>query len=285
MKVHVLEPGASFGPYEILRRLGAGAGGDVYLARLPAGEEPVALKVLRADPLAGLRGFGRFRREARATSRIRHENVAATLGFGTADDVPYLAMEYVDGPSLEQAMMDRGLLPMEQVLDMLAQLARGLEAAHGCRVVHRDLKPRNVALAGRQVKILDFGLAKILEPEETAGLTPVGTIVGTPLYMSPEQVIGQRVDLSTDIYSFGVLAFELIAGQPPFQGNLQQILRAHVRQPAPPPSTVAGRHVASALDRLVTDCLAKEPGKRPASASLLLTRLMGLDHRGGQTVE
>ena len=286
MEKHLLSPGSLVGQYRIQSLLGSGGAGEVYLAEHPSQRHPVALKVLRSNPEAHSKALSRFRREARAASRVRHHHVAMILEFGTSTrggavgDIPYLAMEYAAGPTLEQHLKDHGVLSTRQALLILTQIASALEAAHACKVIHRDLKPGNVVLGHRRgqhwVKILDFGLAKILDPEETTGLTSTGSIIGTPLYMSPEQVAGDRVTLLTDIYSFGVLAYELVTGQPPFTGGLHQIMRAHVLQPVTPPSKVSGRHVVAALDRLVLDCLAKEPTRRLASASLLLARLRGL---------
>ena len=187
----------------------------------------VAIKVLKSEFTEDERMVGRFRREARAASRIHHPNIVFIQDFGQLPDGRfYLVMEYVPGVALDLLVRKRGPLPVPLALKVLIQVAEALEVAHTQTIVHRDLKPENILLTDERdrsdvVKILDFGLAKILEDTEAKTLTLKGQIFGTPEYMSPEQCMGRDLDCRSDIYSFGVLAYELSVGD-------AQIGRAHV---------------------------------------------------------
>ena len=271
------------GRFRLIRVVGQGGMGVVYLAEHAIMGRQVALKVLHAEGQHDAKSISRFRREARAACRVMHQHVTTVHDFGHDEEqVPYLVMEYVEGPTLGDLVQALGPLPMPRLVNILAQIAAGLTEAHRCRVIHRDLKPGNVVLTTHDghrdwVKLMDFGMAKILDPDETTGLSVTGAVMGTPMYMSPEQVSGDRLDAMTDIYSFGVLAFELITGHLPFQGGLQDIMRAHILADPPSPSQASDRKdVPPGLEELVLACLAKLTGDRPANAEVLVQRLHNL---------
>jgi serine/threonine-protein kinase len=255
------------GRYQVDKLLGIGGMGRVYLARDRLGGQQVALKVIRDDLLDHPELLPRFRREARAASRVDHPNVTRILDFGQdREGRPYLAMEYVQGPSVARRLTESGPFPVESALPVLHQVAEALAAAHLCQVVHRDLKPGNVLLANHAdsplVKIVDFGLAKILGLSSGSIVTPLGHTFGTAEYISPEQATDAELDERADIYSFGVLAFEMLTGKVPFAGSTVEVVAAHVYKTPPAPSEVAPLPVPPAVEQMVLRCLAKLPEKR-----------------------
>jgi serine/threonine-protein kinase len=237
--------------FRIVRRLGAGAMGTVFLAeQIAVGNRPVALKVLNRKLLDAPEFLLRFQNEAASTGRIHHPNVVTIYESGQADDgTPYIAMEFLEGESLRQALSRRGALPVPEVAEILQQAARGLNAAHKLGIIHRDLKPDNIFLtraddesvapvsspANVLVKIVDFGIAKL---RESATQTQTGVVLGTPAYMSFEQASGMRsdeLDARSDIYSLGVVVYEMLTGRAPFQSDTPVgYLRMHMQEEPPP---------------------------------------------------
>jgi eukaryotic-like serine/threonine-protein kinase len=284
-----IEPGTVVaGRYRVERLLGTGGMGAVYRAEHVHMRKAVALKVLHRELASVNEVVARFEREAIAAARIEHPNVVAASDFGKLDDGSfYLALEFIDGKSLRE-LVASGPLPTERVVDIARQTALALNAAHGAEIVHRDLKPDNVMLLPEpdgtiRVKVLDFGIARVSLPNmpDATHLTRVGVVMGTVAYMSPEQAMGQAVDGRTDLYSLGVMMYEMIAGRQPFQAELpSQVLARQLVEPPPPlpTSTPAG------LAALVMDLLAKTPGDRPASARAVLERLTQLSAAPTRTV-
>jgi len=269
--------------FHIESLLGSGGMGSVYLARHEVLHRLFALKVIRTDMLSDQTIAARFRREARAASRVEHPNIIQIADFGQDEDGRlYLAMEYVEGPTLADVIREEGAFPVARALGLLEQIVDAMRAAHASNVIHRDLKPINILIATAaakpdHVKILDFGLAKILDPFATAGLSAHGQLFGTPEYMSPERCMDAPADHRSDIYSQGIIAFELLAGKVPFRGRVVQTLSAHLSQPAPRPSEASGRNdIPAALDEIVLRCLAKKPEDRFQSADELLASLRAL---------
>jgi serine/threonine-protein kinase len=268
------------GRYRIERLLGTGGMGAVYRAEHVHMRKTVALKVLHREFVGVNEVVARFEREAIAAARIEHPNVVAASDFGKLDDGSfYLVLEYVDGKSL-RALLAEGPLPAPRIVEIARQTALALSAAHGAEIVHRDLKPDNVMLVpepdgSSRVKVLDFGIARVSVPNtpDATHLTRVGVVMGTVAYMSPEQATGQPVDGRTDLYSLGVMMYEMIAGRQPFEAELpSQVLARQLVEPPPPlpASTPPG------LVALVLDLLAKAPADRPASARDVLERLTRL---------
>jgi predicted Ser/Thr protein kinase len=268
-----LEPGQVLAQrYRVQRLLGKGGMGAVYLADDEVLGELVALKVISSAWATDEQAMvARFRREAAAARKVSSPSVIRIHDLGEArPGLLYLSMEYVAGRTLAEVISQRGLVPIEDVRDMLKQICTGLEAAHQAGVVHRDLKPSNVLVGERgTVKIIDFGLATTAVGD---GLTATGAILGTPHYMAPEQVRGKQVDARTDVYAFGALAYHLVCGRPPFAGdNAIAIGFAHLSEPPPPPRQIR-KDVPANLEAAILAALAKLPDDRPASARAFVDR-------------
>jgi eukaryotic-like serine/threonine-protein kinase len=265
------------GRYRVVSLLGSGGMGSVYRAEHVHMQKSVAVKILHRHMTTNLEVVARFEREAVAAGRIEHPNVTAALDFGKLDDGSfYLALEYVEGKNLGD-VMDLGAMAPERALKITRQIADGLAAAHAAGIVHRDLKPDNVLLVDRDgatdfVKMLDFGIAKLHQDEGSGHrpLTQIGTIFGTPQYMSPEQGQGRAVDGRSDLYALGVMLYEMLAGKLPFDADdLIVLITRHVTEPPPPlPETVP-----EPVRALVSDLLEKKPEARVQSAALLVERI------------
>ena len=271
--------------YRVDREIGAGGMATVYLAHDLRHDRKVALKVLRRDLAASL-GPERFHREIRVAAALQHPHIVPLYDSGEADGLLYYVMPFVDGQSLRQRLLKEGELPVADAARILRDVADALAAAHKGGVVHRDLKPENVMLSGRHALVTDFGVAKaVSESTGRQTLTTLGIAIGTPTYMAPEQALADpAVDHRADIYAFGVLAYELLAGRPPFASQSpQQLLAAHVSQAAEP---VTGLRPAipPALGALVMRCLEKRAADRWQSAEELIPQLEAvLTPSGGMT--
>ena len=268
-----LTPGQRVGSYEVVAPIGAGGMGEVYRAVDTKLGRPVALKVLPARFAADADRLHRFEQEARTTGLLNHPNILTVHDVGHAEGHPYLVSELLEGESLRERLQ-RGPLGAERVVGLAAQAARGLAAAHARGVVHRDFKPDNIFITrdGR-VKILDFGIAKLVQSEgqgldqlTTAAGTAAGAVVGTAAYMSPEQVAGRVVDARSDLFSFGVVLYEMLTGRRPFSGNSPIETMTAVLHDDPAPLFSSDRNIPPALARVVTRCLEKAPDERFQSA-------------------
>ncbi|HVS15148.1 MAG TPA: tetratricopeptide repeat protein [Thermoanaerobaculia bacterium] len=270
------EPGSQVGPYQVIERLGSGGMGVVFRAHDPRLDRAVALKILSKSVHADRQ---RFAREARAASALNHPHIATVYELGEADGVAYIAMELVEGPSL-QALLRAGPLPLGEALEIAAQIAAALAAAHSRGVVHRDLKPGNVVLCPeRGVKLVDFGLAKRegrASGDSTEGsLTADGLILGTVGYMSPEQAAGQAVDFRSDQFSLGAMLYEMVAGRRPFVGGSTAETLAAILRDAPPPLRELAPGVPAWLAAVIQRCLAKAPADRYTGTEELARALHG----------
>lgn len=277
--------------YRIEAVLGTGGVGVVYRAVHTGLHHSVALKVLRHgyEDIEMLRR--RFQREAKVMSQLNHPNIVGLTDYGIADNVPYLVMELLEGQSLDQLLDDEGPPDPLVTVEITRAVVRGLAFAHERGVLHRDLKPGNVFLQQlpddpHHVKLLDFGLAKILAEEldddsNEPTITKAGTVIGTPAYMAPEQGAGQRVDARADVYSAGVLLFELLSGDPPFEAERRaDLLRAHMVSPVPDPAAMRpGLIMSRELQALLLKALAKEPVDRFQNAAEMLDALDALPER------
>ncbi len=264
-----LPPGGRVGPYEIVETLGVGGMGTVYRARDTRLGREVALKVLGGD--GGEPRWWRFAKEARALAALDHPNIVRVFDLGTSDDGhPYLVLELLAGRTVRERLGD-GPLPVEEALALTLQLVRGLATAHDKGIVHRDLKPENLFLtAVGDLKILDFGIAKVEAPLAGADATRSGVVLGTAGYASPEQARGQPVDARADLFAVGAILYELLSGRRAFQrGSAVETLHAIIHDQAPPLG-------APALDRVIDRCLAKDPARRFASARELEVALLQL---------
>jgi serine/threonine protein kinase len=255
------------GRYEVLAPLGQGGMGTVYKARDHKLEETVALKVLRADVRNDLDMESRFRSEIRLARRVRHRNVCGIHEYGEEGGLRYIAMEYIEGTDLRKVVTEKGPLPADQAFEACIRVAEGLQAIHEAGIIHRDLKTANLMVDMQGVvRLMDFGIAKQFGAEATAGVTATGLIVGTPEYMSPEQGRGDTLDPRSDVYSLGIVAFELFTGKVPFRGTTPMATIFKHLQDAPPLDGPAGAAIPREAVPVVRRALAKSPGDRHGSA-------------------
>jgi serine/threonine protein kinase len=264
-----LASGFRLGPYEIVSALGAGGMGEVYRAHDPRIGRDVAIKVLPVAISENRDHLQRFEREARATGALNHPNLLVIFDFGTHDGAPFIVSELLEGTSLRDRLGERRL-PLRKAIDYAVQIAHGLGAAHDKGIVHRDLKPENIFItADERVKILDFGLAKLMQTDDSAisataatqrmATTP-GVVLGTVGYMSPEQVRGTAIDHRSDVFSFGVVLYEMISGVPPFRRESGVETMNAILNDDPPP--IAGDATPPALLRLLEHALEKNRERR-----------------------
>jgi serine/threonine-protein kinase len=265
------------GRYRLIRRLGAGAMGEVYLAEHTLLRRPCAVKLIRPSGVEGETQVARFAREVQATAALTHPNTVEIYDYGRAEDGTfYYAMEYLPGFNLDQLGTQHGPLPPGRVIHLLRPVCGALREAHGLGLVHRDIKPANIIVCQRGgihdvVKLLDFGLVRTIDARAGEGkLTQEGAIAGTPEYMSPEQAEGSvALDGRSDIYSLGAVAYFLLTGRPPFQkATALQLLFAHVRE-AVQPIRALRPEVPAELEAVVLRCLEKERGRRFADVASL----------------
>ncbi len=260
IRVAELEAGEQVGQYEILSLLGRGGMGTVYLAEDHSLGRKVALKMLPTHLLEDAEIVARVQREAHALARLRHPNLAHIYTVGEHKGHPYFAMEYIKGSALNTIVAKTGRLPPMQAAHIAAEVMAALDNVHKAGIIHRDVKPGNIIIDqdGRTI-LMDFGLAR---QELDAPLTADHTVLGTPNYMSPEQAKGESLDARTDIYSLGIVLYEMLTGSPPFEGKSSfEILRHHIESSAPAPSEVEP-DVPPELDHVVARALAKSADDR-----------------------
>jgi serine/threonine protein kinase len=271
-----LHEAKKFGQYQIREKIGAGGMGEVYLAEHQLLKRPCALKLIRpeagADPVA----LARFEREVQSAARLSHPNTIEIFDYGHIDDGTfYYVMEYLPGISLQDLVKRFGPLPAGRAIYLFRQVCAGLAEAHGLGLVHRDLKPANIFVAVRGgesdvAKVLDFGLVKLTNDDSGVELTSDQRVSGTPLYMAPEQAVGDRsLDARADIYALGCLLYFVMTGQPPFNGATGfEVMMAHARDPVVPPSQVRPE-VPADLEQVILCCLAKRADSRYSEVKAL----------------
>ena len=266
------------GRFRIEREIATGGMGTVYLATHLDLERPVAVKIIKRECAGDADVADRFLREARTMAKLRHPNAAMIFDAGNLPDGRhYIVMEFVEGETLSQALAREGRFPASKAVHIATQICDVLEEAHRLGVIHRDLKPSNILLGTRGVCVLDFGVAKVLassaESTATHASTGSGQLIGTPRYMSPEQCLGQRVGARSDLYSLGVLLYEMLAGRPPFIDPLQSALLVKQATAPAPPLPRLRQDIARPLALAVHTLLAKRPEDRPRTAALAKTLL------------
>jgi serine/threonine protein kinase/tetratricopeptide (TPR) repeat protein len=289
-----LQPGKRLSHYRLVEKIGEGGMGVVYEAEDERLRRRVALKVLPSELVGDQERKARFLREARAAAAVTHPNIATIYEVDETDGLPFLAMELIEGSTL-RAVLEQGSLTIPQALRYAREVADGLARAHEARIVHRDLKPENILIdSDGRPKILDFGLAKILRDEEedpslrqtqastlTGEMTRQGTIMGTAAYMSPEQARGEAVDLRSDLFSFGVILYEMVTERIPFKGKTpMDTLAAIIGREAPPASDLNAK-VPVQLERILVRCLEKDPGNRYQSTADLVHDLRQVSGTAG----
>ena len=287
-----LNPGTRLGPYEILAPIGAGGMGEVYKAKDTRLDRIVAIKVLPEHLAENPERKQRFEREAKAISQLNHPHICTLYDVGEQDGIDYLVMEYIEGETLADALK-KGPLPLDKALEYGAQIADGLDKAHRVGIVHRDLKPGNMMLTQSGAKLLDFGLAKpnaasqpsladlSAIPTQDKPLTETGAIVGTVQYMAPEQLEGKQADARTDLFAFGAVLYEMVTGKKAFEGKSQLSVMTAILEKDPPPASSAQPVSPSALDHLLSVCLAKDPEDRWHSAGDVGRQLSWIADGGG----
>ena len=285
-----LEPPTTLSHYRIVSKLGAGGMGEVYLAQDTKLDRKVALKILPTDVAAKRHRMQRFVQEAKAASALNHPNIITIYEIDEIDSRHFIALEFIDGKTLRQRLRHADL-KIDQVLDIAIQTARALSAAHEAGLIHRDIKPENIMIRRDGiVKVLDFGLVKLtehpqnsevdMEAPTSAAITEAGEILGTTSYMSPEQARGLQVDARTDIFSLGVLIYEMVARRLPYEGSSKtEILASILSDKAVPPLARYSREAPDELERIVEKALAKEREQRYQSAKELLIDLRHLKKR------
>lgn len=283
-----ISPGATLTHYRILSKIGAGGMGEVYRAHDNELGRPVALKFLSDEVAAHQNRLKRFIQEAKAASALNHPNILTVYEIGRTDDTTFIATEFVDGVTLRQRMRQR--LKLMEALDIAKQIASALVAAHAAGIVHRDIKPENIMVRPDGiVKVLDFGLAKLTErldsstePEATTMAlvhTEPGALLGTVVYMSPEQAAGREVDARADVWSLGVVLYEMITGRAPFEGASKSHIIVAITDREPLPITHFAPEVPEALQWIIAEALTKDPEERCQTAKEMLGKLRRLKQR------
>jgi serine/threonine protein kinase/Flp pilus assembly protein TadD len=269
------EKGATLGRYELLEQIGEGGMGQVWRARDTNLDREVAIKHLHVEDDAKSRE--RFRREALILSRLSHPGVATIFDFGSTAGTDFLVMEYVPGGSLA-SRLKQGPLPIDQAIRYGIAIAEALQSAHQGGFLHRDLKPGNIVISGHDYpKILDFGIAGLLDATNAVRITQPGRAVGSLAYMSPQQLFGEADDVRADIYSLGVMLFEMVTGRLPFiKDRPEALMYAIVNEGAPSARSIRP-DVPPALDRIIDDCMQKDPASRPASAAIVASALRAVN--------
>jgi serine/threonine-protein kinase len=273
--------GTTYGSYRVTGVLGKGGMGTVFSAEHVTIGKRAAIKILNGEYAKDPNIVARFFREARIVNEIRHENIVDIFDFGTEKDgTPYFVMELLEGEAISSRLKKERPFPENLVLDVGVQVAQALAAVHRMGVVHRDLKPDNIFLVERAkrqnfVKLLDFGIAKVMEGGAEDHLTRTGTILGTPVYMAPEQIKGRSVDQRTDVYSLGAILYELATGRPPFMagdGGVLRLLSQHLMEDPEPPRRL-NPNIGGRTEEAIMRCLRKEAGERFNTMSELAAAL------------
>jgi len=274
--------GQTISHYKIIEKLGEGGMGVVYKAEDTKLERTVALKFLSLASI-GDEEKKRFKREAKAAASLNHPNIATIHAIDEAEDQTFIAMEFIEGKSLQDIVGAQHAvpLPLDDAIDYASQTAAGLQAAHEKGITHRDIKSANIMLTDKgQIKIMDFGLAKLANRSK---LTQLGTTLGTAAYMSPEQSRGENTDHRSDIWSLAVVLYEMISGQMPFKGDYEQAVIYSIQNEEPEPLTALRTGVPMALDGIIAKALAKDPATRYQHVDELPADLKGINLSASQT--
>ena len=267
--------GAKIGPddrYTIQRKVGEGGMGVVFEALEDARGRRIAIKFLNTDGGGNSETLQRFRREGSRFAKIRHPNIVRVYGMGRARGMLYIASEFVDGVDLYHIMKQEGAMDIERALSIVEDVARGLGEAHGCGVIHRDLKPENIMITREgAVKVLDFGIAKDLNA--SVALTVKGAYLGTPSYSAPEQIRGEDIDGRADIFSLGVILYELVTAESPFKGRRATEVLVNTIKVNPVNPSRINSEIETPVARLIARMIAKKPRQRLGSCEEVTERI------------
>ncbi len=263
------------GRYEIVGEIARGAMGIIYKAKDPLIDRMVAIKTINLrelDQEQKAEYEARFYLEAQAAGKLSHPNIVTVYDLGEKNDIVYIAMELLEGNELQNLLKDGKPLPISETLDIMSQVAAGLAYAHEHGIVHRDVKPSNImVLKSGRVKIADFGIARM---ESSMLHTQTGIVMGSPLYMSPEQILARGIDRRSDIFAAGILLFKMLTGQMPFTGDNPNSVMYQIVHEAPPKPSALNSEIPEALDDIVAKCLAKNPEERYQDANQLAQALL-----------
>jgi tRNA A-37 threonylcarbamoyl transferase component Bud32 len=271
------------GRYELIRLIGEGGMGKVYEARHVQIGRKVALKILHKDFITDREVLERFHREASIAGNLGHANIIEVMDYGiTAEGLPFIVMELLEGKSLAELLKEEGSLDVARAMEIMKQVLFALGEAHKNKIIHRDLKPENIFLAdvrgrGEEIKILDFGISKVMKEVPAERLTRTGAIMGTPYYMSPEQVKGHQVDHRTDIYSCGIILFEMLTGQVPFVGNSYNEVIIKISTESVPDPKLFNPKLPGYIIRVMLKAMDKNPEGRFQNADEFLEALLNID--------
>ena len=269
--------GYKLGEFHLLRKLGQGGMADVYLAEQASLNRQVAIKILHEDLRSDDVHLKRFVQEAKAAGGLHHPNIVQVFAIGEEDDTNYIAQEYVQGWNLREYLNRNGPPDAPTAIAIMRQVASALQAAAEAGIVHRDIKPENILITRKgEAKVTDFGLAQLSQTSEGVNLTQVGVTMGTPLYMSPEQINGKKLDHRSDIYSFGVTCYHMLAGQPPFHGETAMSVAVQHVNSEPRPLTERRSDLPPALCQLVHKMMSKDPDDRYSNAQAVLEDLRNI---------
>ena len=263
------------GHFKILSKIGKGGMGDIFKALQEPLNRIVALKVLPPQLSRDDEFAKRFEIEAKAISLLQHQNIVSIYEYGEEDGLRYFAMQFVDGTDLGRYIADNKMLPVQEIIDLAKQICRGLRYAHANNIIHRDIKPQNILLEKNgEVRISDFGIAKIFA---STGITMTGSAVGTPEYMSPEQAQGKKLDVQTDIYSLGILMYEMLTRRPPFMGNNPMAVAYKQVHELPVPPSARRKDTPKRLELIILKAMKKDKRDRYATIEDMLDHLDSVD--------
>jgi len=272
-----MQAGNVVGNYKVIDKIGEGGMGAVFKGVDLMLEREVAIKMLRPELASQPQVVERFRSEAVTLAKLNHPNIATLYSFLRQGEDFFMVMEFVRGETLDSLIRRSGAMPCDRAITLLCQALEGIDHAHRMGIVHRDIKPANMMLTETgTLKVMDFGIARVLG---TSRMTKQGNIVGTIEYMSPEQVRGQETDARSDIYSLGILLYEMVTGHRPFDADSLQGICAKILSSTPLPPSHANPSVPAAFNELIAHCLEKDPSRRCASAETLAERLYPLARR------
>jgi serine/threonine protein kinase len=263
------------GRYEIIEELGRGGMGKVYRVEDRKIKEEIALKLIKPEIVADIKTIERFRNELKLARKIRHKNVCQMFDLGEWKGTHFITMEYISGEDLKSFIRRSKQLSIPAAIAIAEEVCKGLKEAHNLGIIHRDLKPSNIMIdRDGNARIMDFGIARTLKDK---GITGSGVMIGTPEYMSPEQAGGKELDESSDLYSLGVILFEMVTGQLPFEGETPLSIAIKHKSEAPPDPGEVNPHISDTLRGLILRCLAKDPQKRYRKTEDLLLNLQKIE--------